>query len=156
MLTPCHLLCQGFLALNNPSWKLTGSFHHHQPPLIPEVIVVVQSLSRVWLFTTPWTAIRQASLPLPSSGVCSNSRPLSWWYYLTISSSVTLSSSCPQSFPASGSFPMSWLFASGGQSFGASASASVLPVNTQGCINGSHLGTLLSSGRCLASLAPAH
>ena len=61
-----------------------------------------------------------------------------------------------QSFPASGSFQMNQLFASGGQSFGASTSTSVLPMNTQGCIDGSQLGTLLSSGRCLASLAPAH
>ena len=58
-------------------------------------------------------------------GVCSNSCPLSQWCYLIISSSVTLFS-CPQSFPASGSFPMSQFFASGGQSIAASASASVL------------------------------
>ena len=61
-----------------------------------------------------------------------NSCPLSLWCHLTISSSVTPFSSCPQSFPASGSFPMSRLFASGGQSIGASASASVLPINIQG------------------------
>ena len=53
------------------------------------------------------------------------------WCHPTISSSVIAFSSCPQSFPASGSFPMSQLFASGGQSIGVSASASVLPVNTQ-------------------------
>ena len=57
--------------------------------------------------------------------VCSNSCPLSWWCHLTISSSVT-PFSCPQSFPASGSFPVSWLFASGGQSIAAFASASDL------------------------------
>ena len=85
------------------------------------------SLSRVWLFATPWTAAHQAS---PSPGVCSNSCPLSRWCYLTISSSVT-PFSCPQSFQASGSFPMSQLFASGGQSFGGSASASALPMNIQ-------------------------
>ena len=62
--------------------------------------------------------------PLPSPGVCSNSRPLSQWYHPTISSSVVPFSSCLQSFPASGSFLMSWLFASGGQSIGTSASAS--------------------------------
>ena len=56
----------------------------------------------------------------------------SQWGQPTISSSVTHFSSCPQSFPASGSFPMSWLFASGGQSIGASASTSVLPMNIQG------------------------
>ena len=63
---------------------------------------------------------------------CSNSCPLSWWYHPAISSSVVSFSSCPQSFPASESFPMSWLFVSGGQSFGVSASASLLPTNTQG------------------------
>ena len=72
-------------------------------------------------------------LPYPSlsTRVCANSCPLSQWCHLTISSSVAPFSSCPQSFPASGSFPMSWLFASGGQSIGASVSASVLPMNIQ-------------------------
>ena len=69
-------------------------------------------------------------LPCPplSPRVCSNSYPLSKWCNLAISSSATLFSSCLQSFPASGPFPMNWLFASGGQSIGASASASVLPI----------------------------
>ena len=62
--------------------------------------------------------------------VCSNSYPLSQWCHVTISSSVAPFFSCLQSFPASESFPMSWLFASDGQSIG--ASASVLPVNIQG------------------------
>ena len=70
--------------------------------------------------------------PSPSPGIGSNSCPLSQWCHLTISSSVALFSSGPQSFPAAGSFPVSWLFASGGQSIGVSASASVLPVNIQG------------------------
>ena len=71
--------------------------------------------------------------PCPSStpGVYSNSCPLSGWCHPTISSSVIPFPSCLQSFPASGSFQMSQLFASGGQSTGASASASVLPVNIQ-------------------------
>ena len=67
----------------------------------------------------------------PSPRACSNSCPLSQWCYPTISSSVVPFSSCLQSFPASGSFPRSQLFASGGQSIGASASASVLPMNIQ-------------------------
>ena len=117
-------------------------------------ILVVQSLSHIHLFATPWTAARQASLsftiswnllkftsfesmmlsnisssagicsnscPLSqwccltissSAGICSNSCPLSQWCYLTISSSAVTFSSCPQSFPASRSFPMSQLFAS--------------------------------------------
>ena len=81
------------------------------------------------LFVTPWTAACQASL---SPGVCSNSGPLSRWCHPTVSSSVTPFSSCPLSFPASGSFPMSQLFTSGGQSTGALSSASVLPMNIQG------------------------
>ena len=73
-----------------------------------------------------------ARLPCPSLSprVYSNSCPLSQWCYPTMSSSAAPFSSCPQSFPASGSFPMSQLFPSGGQSIG--ASASVLPVNIQG------------------------
>ena len=73
-------------------------------------------------------------LPCPSlsSWNCSNSCPLSQWCHPTISSSVVPFSSCLQSFPASGSFPMTQLFASGGQRSGASASASVLPINIQG------------------------
>ena len=69
--------------------------------------------------------------PPLSPGVCSNSCPLSRWCHPTISSSVVPFSSCPQSFPASGSFPMSQFFTSGSQSIGISASASVLPMNTQ-------------------------
>ena len=69
---------------------------------------------------------------LPSPKVCSISCPLSQWCHRTISSSATPFSSCPQSFPASGSILMSWLFASGGQGIGTSASASVLPMNIQG------------------------
>ena len=69
--------------------------------------------------------------PLPTPGACSNSCPLSWWYHPTISSSVVPFSSCLQSFPASGSFQMSQLLASGGQSIGVSASALVLSMNIQ-------------------------
>ena len=69
--------------------------------------------------------------PSPTSGVHSNSCPSSWWYHPAISSSLVPFSSCLQSLPASGSFPMSQLFTCGGQSIGGSASASVLPKNTQ-------------------------
>ena len=69
--------------------------------------------------------------PSPTPRACSNSCPLSRWCHPTIASSVALLSSCLQSFPASGSFLMSWLFASGGQSIGASTSASVLPMSIQ-------------------------
>ena len=71
--------------------------------------------------------------PCPSStpGVHSNSRPSSWWCHTAILSSVIPISSCPQSLPASGSFPMSQLFTWGGQSIGVSASTSVFPMSTQ-------------------------
>ena len=79
---------------------------------------------------TPY-GLQHARLPCPSStpGACSNSCPLSRWCHPTISSVVPFSS-CLQSFPESGSFPMSWFCASGGQSIGVSASASVLPIIT--------------------------
>ena len=69
--------------------------------------------------------------PSPTPGACSNSCPSSQWCHPTISSSVVPFSSRLQFFPASVSFPMSQLFASGGQSIGVSASPSVLPMNTQ-------------------------
>ena len=77
--------------------------------------------------------LQNARLPStsPTPGACSNSCPSSWWCLPTISSSVIPFSSCLQSFPASGSFQMSQFFASGGQSIGVSASASVLPMNIQ-------------------------
>ena len=95
-------------------------------------VAVGQSLSFVQLFATPWTVAHQASLFFTIS-----------WSLLKVmsfesvmpSNHLILSSpfsSCPQSFPASGSFPMSWPFASGGQSTGVSASASVFPINIQG------------------------
>ena len=88
----------------------------------------VQSLSHFQLFATPCLQHTRPPHPSPIPGVYSNSCPLRRWCHPTISSSV-IPFSCPQSFPASGSFPVSWLFASGGQKIGASASASVLPMN---------------------------
>ena len=77
--------------------------------------------------------LQHTRFPCPSSTprAYSNSYPSSQWCHLTISSSVVPFSSCPQSFPASGSFQMSQFFASGGQSIGVSASTSVLPMNIQ-------------------------
>ena len=112
------------------------------------VVVVVfssaQSLSCVWFFVTPWTAAHQASrsitgtgLPTPGIGPSPTTRGysdsclLSWWCHPTISSFVIPFSSCPSSIPASGSFQMSQLFLSGGQSIGVSTSASVFPMNIQ-------------------------
>ena len=80
--------------------------------------------------------------PSPTPRACSNSCPLSWWCHPTISSSLVPFSSCLQSFPAPGSFPMSRFIASGGQSIGTSALASVLPVNIQGWFP---LGKIFSS-----------
>ena len=88
----------------------------------------VQSLSRVQLFATPWIATSEASLSITNSQSYSDSCPSSRWCHPTISSSVVPFSSCLQSFPALGSFQMSQLFTSGGQSIGVSVSASVLPM----------------------------
>ena len=93
-------------------------------------VVVVQLLSCIQVFSTQRSAAHQASLSFTISWTCSNWSPLSQWCHPTISFSVTHFSSCLQSFPASGSFPMSQLFASRSQSIG--ASVSVLPNNIQG------------------------
>ena len=80
----------------------------------------VQSLSHVRLFATPWTTAARPPCPSPTPGVHPNSGPSSRWCHPTISSSVVPFTSCPQSFPTSESFPMSQLFASGGQNIGVS------------------------------------
>ena len=85
----------------------------------------------VWLFGTCELHHARLACPLPTPRACSNSCPLSWWCHPTISSSVVPFSSCFQSFPASWSFSMCQFFALGGQSIGASASTSVLPLNIQ-------------------------
>ena len=89
-------------------------------------------------------------------GICSSSHPLSHWCYLALSFSATLLSFCLQSFLASGSFPMSWPFASGEQNIGASASISVLPMNVKGRfpLRLTSLISLLSKG--LSSLLQHH
>ena len=93
----------------------------------------VQSLSRAQLWLLRLYRLQHARLPCPSPTLraCSNSCPLSPWWYPSISSSVIPFSSCLQSFPTSGSFPISPFFTSGGQSIEVSASASVLSVNIQ-------------------------
>ena len=92
----------------------------------------VQSFSRVRLFVTPWIAACQASVSITNSGVHSDSHPSSPWCHPAISSSVIPFSSCLQSLPASESFPISQLFAWGGQSIKVSALESFPPKNTQG------------------------
>ena len=93
--------------------------------------VVVRSLSPIWLWSYE---LQPTTLPCPSLslGVWPNSYPLTQWCHPTISWSVATFSSCPQSLPASESFPMSQFFASGGQSIRVLASASVLPIYIQG------------------------
>ena len=115
----------------------------------------VQGSQRVWhdwVTELNWTELRlqQARLPCLSRTprVCSNSCPSSWWCHPTISSSVVPFSSCFQSFPSSGSFQMSQLFAPGGQSIGVSASASVLPMNIQDHKPAINKHVLLSLRRC--------
>ena len=92
----------------------------------------VQSLSRVWLYVTPWTTAARPPCPSPTPGGHPNPSPSSQWYHPTILSSVGPFSSCPQSLPASESFPMSQLFAWGSQSTGVSAFVSFLPKKSQG------------------------
>ena len=131
-----HWQCN-WLNLQSPSpFQRSGGETESSKPLITWLIlqansphpfvVVFQSFSHVRLFATPWTTALQASLSFTISQSCSNSCPLSQWCHPTILSSVVPFSSCLQSFPPSRSFPMSQLFASGGQSVG--ASASVLPM----------------------------
>ena len=97
-----HLLRSSLVA---PTLQQMALFH--------SFLFVVSSLSYVQLFETPWTAPHQASLSFTSPRVYSNSCPLSQWRHPSISFSVAPFSSFPQSFPASGSFPESQLFASG-------------------------------------------
>jgi len=97
-------------------------------------LVRISQFSRSVMSDSLWPhRLHHARLPCPSStpGAYSNSCPSRWWCHPTISSSVVPFSSCLQSFPTSGSFPMSLFFASDGQSIWVSASASVLPMNIQ-------------------------
>ena len=102
--------------------------------------------------------LQHARPPCPSATprVYPNSCPLSQWYHPTISSSVIPFSSCLQSFPASGSFPMSRHFASGGQSIGALASASVLPMNIQDWFPIGWTGWISLQSKGLKSLLQHH
>ena len=103
--------------------------------LIPSntLTLLLFSLSAVSNSSQPH-GLQHMRLPCPSPylGASSNSCPLSWWCHPTISSSVIPSHSCLLSFPASGYFPMSQVFASGSKNIGASTSASVLPMKIQG------------------------
>ena len=110
--------------------------------------VVIQSVAQSYLFVTPCTAHSTPGFPVLNLFLESNSGPLSSRWHPTISSSVIPFSSCFQFFPASGFFPTSWLFPVGGQSIGNSTSASVPPINIQGCfpLGLTGLISLLSKG----------
>ena len=110
-----------------------GSFpspHQVEPPQISD-FYSVQSLSYVQLFATPWTVACQASLSITTSHSLLKLMSIESVMPSNHLISVIPFSSCLQSFPASGSFPMSQLFTSGGRSIGVSASASILPMNIQ-------------------------
>ena len=121
------------------------------------VFVLIQTQSKIELFIVVVQSVESDSLwphgllharfPCTSAfpWVCSNLHPLSQWCHPTISSSVASFSSCPQSLPARGSSPISQFFASVDQSTGASASASVLPINIQGSFSLGLTGMILQS-----------
>ena len=131
-----------------PLWKTDHHFSHktkytltiqsrnHTPWYLTKELKIFSSVqfSHSVASEPLWShGLQHAGLLCPSAtpGVYSNSCPLSQWCHPTISSSIIPFSSCLQSFPASGSFPISQLFLSGGQSTGVSVSASVLPMNSQ-------------------------
>ena len=130
------ILVLNSLEKNSDAWKDWGQRRMRQQRM-RWLIGITDSMdmllfSRSVMSNSLWShGLQHARLPCPSPspGACSNSCPLNQWYHPTISSSVIPFSSWPQSFPASGSFPMSQLFTSGGQSIG--ASTSVLPMNIQ-------------------------
>ena len=123
-----------------------NAFIHQEQKIRNKKNILVWSIfQQCFLFSTLFSSVAQSCPTLrphesqharppclsPTPGVHSNSRPSSWWCHPAISSSVVPFSSCPQSLPASESFPMSQLFTWGGQSTGVSALASLLPKNTQ-------------------------
>ena len=125
-----------FNHLQNANWNvsmLAKARVYHSLRIILESSLLYQFSFSVMSDSLQPHGLQHARHPCPSltPWVSSNSYPLSWWCHPTISSSVVPFSSCLQSFPASGSFQMSQFFTSGGQSIGASASASVLPMNIQ-------------------------
>ena len=125
-------ICQ---SLGPAMFQQMALFHYFLGLIIIPLYILLLLFSR-WVVSESLQlhGLYHTRLPHPSlsPGVCSNACPLSQWCYLPSSSSVTPFCSCLQSFPASGSFLVSRLFTSGGQTTGASASASVLPMNIQG------------------------
>ena len=126
-----RLICRNLFLYSNNEWS-----EKENKKIIPfktsSVSSVIQSRCSVRSDSLQHHGLQYARLLCPSStpGACSNSYPWSWCCHQTIASPV-VPFSCLQSFPASGSFPVSLFFTSGGQSIGVSASASVSPVNIQ-------------------------
>ena len=115
-----------FSSLKYIQWRVCS--HSHEAA--SKLLVVVQSLSCVWLRDpTDCSVLASPCCPSSSPWACPSSYPLSRWFHPSISYSVVPFSSGPQCFPTSGFFLRTWLFASGGQSIGVSASASVPPMN---------------------------
>ena len=114
-------------------FSLSNKFHCYLLHLLNQMVWGIQFSCSVVSDSFQLHGLKHTRLPCPSPtpGVYSNSCKLSWWCHPTNISSVIPFSSCPQSFPPSGSFSMSQLFAWGGQSIGVSASTSVLPMNIQ-------------------------
>ena len=131
----CKLTYKGYKIVISIKYSLLGChlrFFKRQTPRQDSVqFSSVQSLSHVRFFATPRITARQASLFITNSQSSLRLMSIELLCHPAISSSLVPFSSCPQSFPASGSFPVSQFFASSGQSIGASASTSVPPMNIQ-------------------------
>ena len=128
------LLTAGSL-LNGEIWMYYYYGFHNKYITDSSHILMMILFSHSVVSNSLWPhGLKHTRLPCPSLSpeACSNSRPLSQWYHRTTSTSAIPFSSCPLSFPALGPFPMNWLFISGGQSIQVWASASVLPMNSQG------------------------
>ena len=119
-----------FLQMTKGPWK-DAQFRNRQTKTTVRYYLQFTSVQSLSLVRPYESQHARSPCPSPTPGVYSNSCPSSRWCHPAISFSVVSSSFCPQSLPASGSFPMSQLFAWGGQSTGVSVSASVLPMNTQ-------------------------
>ena len=140
-----NIIIFGFLVVY-VDFDAVENLHLTWPCIDPPYILMLFCCSVISDSLGPY-GLQHARLPCPSpsSEICSNRYSLSRWCHTTISSSVIPFSSCPQSFSASGSFPMSRLFSSGGYSIGASASASVLPMSIQSWFPLGLIGLILQS-----------
>ena len=127
----CPNLEQFFITLSDPLENSRFKYKNLTFLSLSPILSTVQSLSRVQLFATPWTAVRQVSLSITNSWSVLKLMPIELMMPFNHLNLCSPFSSCLQPCPASGSFPMSQFFPSGGQSNGVSASASVLKMNIQ-------------------------